>query len=132
MNLKSIGCMGVLAGACLAAHAADRLPTIAPSAYDKEQVKAAEDFVAARKTPVFGPFEPLMHSPQMMTQARAMGDYLRYGSSIGTTLSELVILVTPHLVDAMDCKQAPKRLPGRETRSPAATKYREIWPLAVA
>lgn len=94
MNLKSIGCMGVLAGACLAAHAADRLPTIAPSAYDKEQVKAAEDFVAARKTPVFGPFEPLMHSPQMMTQARAMGDYLRYGSSIGTTLSELVILVT--------------------------------------
>jgi len=31
---------------------------------------------------------------------------------------ELVILVTPHLVDGQDCKQAPKRLPGRETRSP--------------
>jgi len=31
---------------------------------------------------------------------------------------ELVILVTPHLVDAMDCNQAPKHLPGRETRSP--------------
>jgi pilus assembly protein CpaC len=32
--------------------------------------------------------------------------------------SELVILVTPHLVDAMDCNQAPKHLPGRETRKP--------------
>lgn len=31
---------------------------------------------------------------------------------------EVIILVTPHLVDAMDCHQAPKRLPGRETRSP--------------
>lgn len=31
---------------------------------------------------------------------------------------ELVILVTPHLVDPMDCNQVPRRLPGRETRSP--------------
>jgi pilus assembly protein CpaC len=31
---------------------------------------------------------------------------------------ELVILVTPHLVDAEDCAQAPKMLPGYETRSP--------------
>ena len=48
----------------------------------------------ARKVPVFGPFEPLMHSPQLMSQARSMGDYLRYNSAIGNTLSELVILVT--------------------------------------
>ncbi|MBX9584501.1 MAG: type II and III secretion system protein, partial [Gemmataceae bacterium] len=32
--------------------------------------------------------------------------------------SELVILVTPRLVGPMDCQQVPKRLPGRETRSP--------------
>ncbi|CAN5427397.1 hypothetical protein BH11PLA2_BH11PLA2_11750 [soil metagenome] len=32
--------------------------------------------------------------------------------------SELVILVTPRLVDALDCAQVPKRVPGRETRSP--------------
>jgi pilus assembly protein CpaC len=31
---------------------------------------------------------------------------------------ELVILVTPHLVDGMSCDQAPKLLPGDETRSP--------------
>ena len=77
-----------------AAHAADRLPTIAPDNYTDEQKKAAEEFVAARKVPVFGPFEPLMHSPQVMNQARAMGDYLRYHSAIGNTLSELAILIT--------------------------------------
>src|SRR5262249_34205590 len=32
--------------------------------------------------------------------------------------SELVILVTPRLVNAMNCDQVPKRLPGRETRNP--------------
>jgi pilus assembly protein CpaC len=32
--------------------------------------------------------------------------------------SELVVLVTPHLVDPMSCDQLPKYLPGQETRSP--------------
>ncbi len=31
---------------------------------------------------------------------------------------ELVVLVTPRLVDALDCTQVPRRLPGRETRTP--------------
>ena len=77
-----------------ATNAADRLPTIAPENYSEEQKSAAEEFESARKVPVFGPFEPLMHSPQVMNQARAMGDYLRYNSAIGNTLSELVILIT--------------------------------------
>lgn len=32
--------------------------------------------------------------------------------------TELVILVTPHLVDPMDCQQVPHYLPGQETRKP--------------
>jgi 4-carboxymuconolactone decarboxylase len=77
-----------------ASHAAGRLPVIAPEDYTEEQKNAADEFMAARKVPVFGPFEPLMHSPQVMNQARAMGDYLRYKSALGNTLSELVILIT--------------------------------------
>ena len=65
-----------------------------PSKYTAEQKKAAEEFLAARKVPVFGPFEPMMYSPKVMSIARATGDYLRYHSAIGNTLSELVILVT--------------------------------------
>ena len=81
-------------GVNTALQAQGRLPTIPPDQYDTEQKQAADEFMTARKTPVFGPFEPLMHSPQLMSQARGMGDYLRYKSAIGTTLSELVILIT--------------------------------------
>ena len=77
-----------------AARAEERLPFIPPAQYTEEQKQAAADFESARKVPVFGPFEPLMYSPQVMSTARAMGDYLRYKSAIGNTLSELVILMT--------------------------------------
>ncbi|HEY1057780.1 MAG TPA: carboxymuconolactone decarboxylase family protein [Limnobacter sp.] len=77
-----------------AAHAAQRLPKIDPANYNDAQKAEAEKFLEARKTPVFGPFEPLMYSPDLMTLSRSMGDYLRYKPSIGTKLSELAILVT--------------------------------------
>jgi 4-carboxymuconolactone decarboxylase len=97
LNLGKVSAAGLVV-LCLSgggrAIAQDRLPTIPPAKYDEVQKKAAEEFLAARKVPVFGPFEPLMHSPEVMTVARQMGDYLRYKSAIGTTLSELVILVT--------------------------------------
>ena len=80
--------------AAVAARAEERLPTIPPAQYTEEQKQAAAEFEAARKVPVFGPFEPLMYSPQVMSQARAMGDYLRHKSAIGNTLSELTILIT--------------------------------------
>jgi len=94
MHLRRLSLAVLLASAASAAHAAERLPTIPPAQYTAEQKQAAADFEAARKVPVFGPFEPLMHSPEVMSQARAMGDYLRYKSAIGNTLSELAILVT--------------------------------------
>ena len=80
--------------AVVPAMAQQRLATIPPAAYTDEQKQAAAEFEAARKTPVFGPFEPLLYSPRLMNQARALGDYLRFKPSIGTVLSELVILIT--------------------------------------
>jgi len=76
------------------ALAEQRLPTIPPDRYTADQKKAAEEFLTACKVPVFGPFEPMMHSPEVMNLARSMGDYLRYHSSVGNTLSELIILIT--------------------------------------
>jgi len=38
--------------------------------------------------------------------------------SFNETEQELVILVTPHLVDGQSCDQLIKTLPGQETRSP--------------
>jgi 4-carboxymuconolactone decarboxylase len=96
MKRYGIAIAALLATAAVAARAEERLPTIPPAQYTQEQKQAAADFEAARKVPIFGPFEPLMYSPQLMSQARAMGDYLRYKSAIGDTLSELVILITAH------------------------------------
>ena len=45
--------------------AQQRLPIIAPEQYTSEQKKAAEEFLAVRKVPVFGPFEPMMYSPEV-------------------------------------------------------------------
>jgi 4-carboxymuconolactone decarboxylase len=87
-------CLLMLLGAWCHAHAEQRLPTIQPEQYSTEQRQAAAEFEAARHSPVFGPFEPMMHSPQAMSLARAMGDYFRYKSAVGNTLSELAILMT--------------------------------------
>jgi 4-carboxymuconolactone decarboxylase len=96
MFRSAAGCILIVGAIFLARPAAaeQRLPTIPPDQYTDEQNKAAEEFLAARKVPVFGPFQPMMHSPAVMNLARSMGDYLRYHSSIGNTLSELVILIT--------------------------------------
>lgn len=96
MTAKRLG-LGLAALAILLPSAAlaqqKRLPTIPPANYDAEQKAAAESFLAARKEPVFGPFEPLMHSPRVAVPTRMLGDYLRFGSAIGTTLSEFEILL---------------------------------------
>ena len=98
MAVRSFVLGAVAATACSAAALAQavntRLPDIPPSQYTDAQKQAADDFQAARKAPLTGPFLPLMHSPELMTRARAMGDYLRYRSAIGNTLSELAILIT--------------------------------------
>ena len=52
-----------------------------------------------------------------------LGDLPYVGTAFSNVVSseretELLILVTPRLVDAMDCTQTPKRMPGKETRPP--------------
>ncbi|OYX34328.1 MAG: 4-carboxy muconolactone decarboxylase [Caulobacterales bacterium 32-69-10] len=74
-------------------YAQERLPPVRPEQYDAAQQKAAAEFEAARKAPVFGPFAMLIRSPEVMSAARAMGDELRFKSAVGTTLSEMVILI---------------------------------------
>jgi 4-carboxymuconolactone decarboxylase len=74
--------------------AQDRLPPIPPEKLTDVQKKAVEEFKAARKADVTGPFVPLLRSPEVMNRARAMGDYLRYRSVLPPRLSEFVILLT--------------------------------------
>ncbi len=73
---------------------ADRMPEIPIDKMTPEQKKAADEFAAGRGTPVFGPFVPLLRSPEVMLRAKAMGDYLRYKSVMPPALNEFAILIT--------------------------------------
>ena len=81
-------------GMAAAARAQDRMPPIPAGALTDAQKKAIEEFKAARSVDISGPFVPLLRSPEVMSRARAMGDYLRYKSSLPPRLSEFVILLT--------------------------------------
>ena len=74
--------------------AQDRLPEIPADRQTEAQTKASADFLAARKVPVFGPFVPLLRSPELMTNASNMGLHLRYRSVLPLRLSEFIILIT--------------------------------------
>ena len=70
------------------------MPPIPPEKMTDAQKKAVEEFRAARKRAVAGPFVPLLRSPEVMNRARAMGDYLRFKSVLPPRLSEFAILIT--------------------------------------
>jgi 4-carboxymuconolactone decarboxylase len=70
------------------------MPPVAPKTYDEAQKEAAEEFRAARKEPVFGPFAVLIRSPKLMNAYRTFGDYLRFRAGVGNKLTEFIILVT--------------------------------------
>jgi 4-carboxymuconolactone decarboxylase len=76
------------------AGAQDRMPPLAADKLTAAQKKAIEEFKAARSADISGPFIALLRSPEVLSRARAMGDYLRYKSSLPPRLSEFVILLT--------------------------------------
>ena len=59
-----------------------------------EQARAAEEFRKLRGVDPFGPFIPLLQSPELMTRVSALGEYLRFRSALPPRLSELAILIT--------------------------------------
>ena len=70
------------------------MPPIPADKLTDAQKKAIEEFKAARSVDISGPFVAMLRSPEVMTRARAMGDYLRFRSSLPPRLSEFVILLT--------------------------------------
>ena len=67
---------------------------IPPVKMTEAQEKAAAEFLAGRGTAVFGPFVPLLRSPEVMLRAMAMGDYLRFKTVLPSAIKEFVILIT--------------------------------------
>ena len=76
------------------AQAQDRMPPIAPEQLTAAQREAVAELASVRGIALRGPWIPLLRSPEVMRRARAMGDYLRFDSSLPARLSEFLILLT--------------------------------------
>ena len=73
--------------------APSRLPPISPDAYDQAQKDAAADFFATRKVGFSGPWHVFIRSPELLTHAQRMGEYLRYRCKLSGRISEFMILL---------------------------------------
>src|SRR5215468_10476850 len=71
-----------------------RVATIALEHMTPEQRLAHEEVVAGARGRMPAPMRAWIHSPEMAGHAQKLGAFLRYGTSLPPTLSELAILVT--------------------------------------
>lgn len=76
----------------------ERMPPIPLTEMDAAQRKAAEALIAGPRKGVFGPFIPLMRSPELMDRMQRVGEYLRFDNAIPARLNELAITITAHHV----------------------------------
>jgi 4-carboxymuconolactone decarboxylase len=87
-------CLALITLAAAPVMAQDRMPPIPAEKMTEAQKQAAAQFKANRGQDVFGPFVPLSRSPEVMLRTMALGDYLRYKTTLGNPLNEFVILIT--------------------------------------
>jgi 4-carboxymuconolactone decarboxylase len=84
----------LLFGAAGSAAAQERMPPLPADKLTDQQKKAVEEFKTARSGSPTGPWAAMLRSPDMMSRARALSDYLRFKSVLSPKQSEFVILIT--------------------------------------
>lgn len=90
--LAVVGAMALCAVPLVRAQ--DRMPAMAAEDMTAAQTDAVAELAAIRGIVPRGPWIPLLRSPEVLSRARAMGDYLRYDTSLPPQLSEFLILLT--------------------------------------
>lgn len=78
------------------AAAQDRMPPVPKDKMTEAQKKAYEEVTSGPRGAggAEGPFVPLLRSPELMSRLQKTGEYVRFHNSIGTKLTEFVILLT--------------------------------------
>ena len=72
----------------------DRLEPLPEHEWSDAQRVVAQALIAGPRGALYGPFVPLLRSPELMACTQQLGEYLRYRSALEPRLSELAILVT--------------------------------------
>src|SRR6476661_7320818 len=72
----------------------ERLPLPARESMNEEQRAAAQALIDGPRKGVYGPFLPLLRSPQLLERMARVGEYLRFGSVLDARVRELAICIT--------------------------------------
>src|ERR1700730_9843065 len=93
MKFFALLCLAVVL--CVPAFAQNRMPEIPADKLTEAQKKALDQFISKRGGPlVRGPFLALLRSPDVMTPAEVLGEYLQFKTVLPPKLREFVILIT--------------------------------------
>ena len=71
-----------------------RMSFPSPETMDADQLRVYEKVVAGRRGKIVGPLRAALHSPELADRWQALGEFLRYNTSLTPRQSELAILVT--------------------------------------
>jgi 4-carboxymuconolactone decarboxylase len=71
----------------------DRLPPLPAGRLSPAQQRAAAELASGPRGMVFGPFVPLLRSPDLLSPLQKTGEYLRYRSALPPKLSDFAILI---------------------------------------
>lgn len=71
----------------------DRMPLPAREAMSEEQRAAAQALVDGPRKGVYGPFLPLLRTPQLLDRVARLGEQLRFGGTLDDRLRELAICI---------------------------------------
>lgn len=87
----------IAAGALLmagAAHAGERFPPLDPAKMTPEQKAVADAIQSGPRKSLGGPFNTWLRSPALADKMQAVGEHIRFHSSVPRKLNEFAILIT--------------------------------------
>jgi 4-carboxymuconolactone decarboxylase len=72
----------------------ERMPPVTREQMTAAQKKVHDEIASGPRGAVYGPFVPLLRSPELTRRLQTVGEYLRYQSVLPRKITELVILIT--------------------------------------
>ena len=97
---RAVGAAMGLGLAASAASAAERFPTLTPEQMTPAQRSVADKITSGPRKSMGGPFNAWLRSPELADRLQAVGEHVRFHSSLPARLNEFAILITARAWDA--------------------------------
>lgn len=91
---KLLAVIGIGAALASGAAAQTRFPDVAPGTMSPEQKSMYDAIMSGPRHSMEGPFNAWLRSPVLGTRLQAVGEYLRFNTTVPRKLNEFAILIT--------------------------------------